>query len=768
MIAVVVLFKDQAKYMQGIERAILAQTHAPDHVVFAVDRCPEDYEEAQRIVAKHGWSCVHANTDMPDAGVLIGRTRDAALRMLPKDMSVIFTDGDCIPSERLVEHHAQYILQQGLVATTGYRVSQREDGTWEEDIRSTRLPYKATTFSRKADRLILGRAAESTMVLFGCNMGISSDALAFIRKRTQDVFGEDRVFASIFDGEWGFEETSIGPVLYAAGARLITLSPNISQVSHAWHPSRGAGVRGSDASVTYIDKMRETAVEIVTTGKAAKKRSSEWVRSCVGASGLPSWWNEVFPNLSEREQAQVACVLYSTARESTTEVIAQPSDESRVQSAIEMAYGGVDIPSGAKIQEGVTVEPSRFGAVNSNAENVSVIIPVHNQAENICAIFDALSAQSVIPHEYIVVADRCIDTSVSAVIGNAVKLKTRLTLVHRRIDEPGFRAGQVRNLGAEHATQDRLLFLDGDCVPCPTWIEAHMAALDEAGDTPAASFGLRKDQRAKGSEEFRNDTRTYRSMIPIFWVGKNAPVMVKGPVVSHMTTWSCNLGLNKAARDILVKLNGAVFSNELTKGIWGGEDTYLGMQLWDNNSVLIAVDPEPGHVKHLWHPRQTESALGEVNKLTHEKVVTSFGLSSADLSNTTENNLARSAAAHRVPGVYKLIEQEALSRSPNEEITKRALAYMCARALEFRPIRSVSTSQVAADSMYEEIIRVQEILARKAYPVKDIAEALQSSVSVSFQPVTEKDLILCPKCKTYMRAYKSSSRCPMCRSPYTE
>lgn len=768
MIAVVVLFKNQAKYMVEVERALLRQTYSPDLVVFAVDRCPEDYAEAQRIATKRGWVCVHANTDMPDAGVLIGRTRDAALSKIPSQASVLFTDGDCVPSEGWVEHHVRHLLQPGLVATTGYRVSQQENGTWEDDIRATRLPYKDTTFSNTADRLILGRAAESTMILFGCNMAMNAAALTYMRERTKEVFGEDRVFASIFDGEWGFEETSIGPVLYAAGAKLITLSPSTSKVFHAWHPSRGEGVRGSSASIAYIDKMRETCIEIITNGTAKKKRSSEWVRSCIGAKGLPEWWSSIFTNLSEREKAQLACVLYSTARESVTEMETPPSDESRIQSALDIAYNGVDIQQSSKPQEGVTLEPSRFGAVNSNAVNISVIIPIHNQSGNIDRIFEALGAQSVIPHEYIVVADRCKDTSVSSIISNALMLKTRLTLIHRNIDEPGFRAGQVRNLGVEHATQDRILFLDGDCVPCPTWIESHMNALDEAGDAPAASFGLRKDQRTKDSSEFRNDTRTYRSMIPIFWVGKNAPVMVKGPVVSHMTTWSCNLGLNKAARDILVKLNGAVFSNELTNGIWGGEDTYLGMQLWDNNAVLIAIDPEPGHVKHLWHPRQTESALGKVSKLTHDKAITTFGLGSADLSDTVENNLARSAVATRVPGIYSLVEQEALSRSTNSEITKRALAYMSSRAIEFRPVRSVATSRVAADSMYEEIIRVQEILTRKAYPVSEVARAMGTTVHVDFKPINEDGLILCKKCKTYMRERKSSVRCPMCRSHYAE
>lgn len=766
MISVIILLKDQKRYLTGIVDAITAQTVRPGQVILAVDRCLSDYEAASDIARENGWDAIHANVGMEDAGVLIGRTRNEALKLVQDDHHVIFTDGDCVPSTTWIEHHAHYLSTEIPTATTGCRFAQTEAGVWEEDIRITKLPYK-NTFSKEADKLVLGHAAESTMMLFGCNMGLNAAAIRLIKDRSAAEIFERTVFASVFDGEWGFEETSLGPVLYDAGARLIALSPKTSSVKHYWHPSRGAGVRGSKVSEEYLHAMRKPSIGIVRQASMHKRRSANWVMSCTTLVNAPMWWDSVFGYLSAREQAQLACVLYTNVVDIEEETNVPCGDLTKVKEAIEIASNGIELPAFTLTRQDIEMHtPSIFGTTNSNSVAVSVIIPLHNQTHNVERIFIALGGQTKIPHEYVVVVDRCTDTTVTAVITHAQHLKTKMVLVHRRESDEGFRAGQVRNLGVSHKTQGRVIFLDGDCVPCPTWVEAHMTAMDEAGDRyPVATFGLRKDQLKEGVEEYRNDTRTYRSMTPIFWKGRNLPVMNRGTVYGHMATWSCNLGLNTKAVELLTQLNGSVFSPLLTVGKWGGEDTYLGMQLWDNWGMLIAVSPEEGHVKHIWHPRAKESALGSEANLTHSKDATVFSREAADMADTVENNLIRSRSAENIPGIYKLLLERELPKSQCKGITQRALAYLCARSIEFTDSTSEAYNKCSADSMYKEILRLRSNMTALPMDVATVAMGMSTRIDCTFDPVIEEELEWCPKCKTFMPQSKSD-RCPMCRQKY--
>ena len=46
-------------------------------------------------------------------------------------------------------------------------------------------------------------------------------------------------------------------------------------------------------------------------------------------------------------------------------------------------------------------------------------------------------------------------------------------LIHVWQEDLGFRAGRARNLAVKSSHGEYLLFLDGDCIPRPSWISAH-------------------------------------------------------------------------------------------------------------------------------------------------------------------------------------------------------------------------------------------------------------------------------------------------------
>ena len=85
---------------------------------------------------------------------------------------------------------------------------------------------------------------------------------------------------------------------------------------------------------------------------------------------------------------------------------------------------------------------------------ISVIIPAHNEAEFLPATLEALRGQKYRPFETIVVTNGCSDNTAEVVRGKCDQLF--------ELEERGL--GPARNLGAEKARGNLLLFLDADTI----------------------------------------------------------------------------------------------------------------------------------------------------------------------------------------------------------------------------------------------------------------------------------------------------------------
>lgn len=94
---------------------------------------------------------------------------------------------------------------------------------------------------------------------------------------------------------------------------------------------------------------------------------------------------------------------------------------------------------------------------------VSVIVPVWNGAATLGACLQAIQSQTVepAPLEIIVVDDGSHDESSKVAAEYGVKVWR----------QPHAGAAAARNLGAQKAAGDLLLFTDADCEPLPDWIE---------------------------------------------------------------------------------------------------------------------------------------------------------------------------------------------------------------------------------------------------------------------------------------------------------
>jgi colanic acid/amylovoran biosynthesis glycosyltransferase len=115
--------------------------------------------------------------------------------------------------------------------------------------------------------------------------------------------------------------------------------------------------------------------------------------------------------------------------------------------------------------------------VRAEVPRVSVVMVTYNRRELLATALDALDAQTLAPHEVLVVDNGSTD-------GSAELLAARTSPAGLRV-LPGAAAGsvaQARNVAVSQATGDVIAFTDDDCRPQPTWLEALAAGLREGVD----------------------------------------------------------------------------------------------------------------------------------------------------------------------------------------------------------------------------------------------------------------------------------------------
>lgn len=102
-----------------------------------------------------------------------------------------------------------------------------------------------------------------------------------------------------------------------------------------------------------------------------------------------------------------------------------------------------------------------FPRPRSNRPFISIVIPAHNEAEFLPQTLEALKKQTYRNHETIVVTNGCTDGTADAVRGKCDQL----------FELPERGLGPARNLGAQNARGELLLFLDADTILEPNGLQ---------------------------------------------------------------------------------------------------------------------------------------------------------------------------------------------------------------------------------------------------------------------------------------------------------
>jgi len=297
----------------------------------------------------------------------------------------------------------------------------------------------------------------------------------------------------------------------------------------------------------------------------------------------------------------------------------------------------------------------------------SVIVTTYNRPDALTAVLEGLHAQrdlsltmpdgsaatpshrpasrrgeTVNAFEVIVADDGSTDETRQAV--EAFRPAFGCSLQHVWHADEGFRAGTIRNRAATRSRGERLIFLDGDCIPRPTFIAAHAAA--------ASDGTMARGSRALLSQRFTE--RVLRDRLPVHeWSGGawiktrlRRDVNRLSGLLAH--PWSRRAGAPSRDWRSVRTCNLAVWRRDFERvnGFderfvgWGYEDSDLAIRLI-NAGVRVRRAGSAATVLHCWHRENDRRFEGE--NLRRLQQTERSGVIRAELG------LAEAAACDTVP-----------------------------------------------------------------------------------------------------------------------
>ena len=245
-------------------------------------------------------------------------------------------------------------------------------------------------------------------------------------------------------------------------------------------------------------------------------------------------------------------------------------------------------------------------------ELISVIVTSYNWSRALEAVLNALDHQTDQVFEILVADDGSCPEEVAAIREVIKHCHLNVQLIWQ--EDHGFRAAKVRNRAAAVAKGDYLVFLDGDCIPRPDFIQRHRDLAEAGFWVP----GNRILMSQRFTEKLLSHQVTLLKHSGGYWwiqclrgnINRCLPLAYWPFSIgrkNHLFCWknakTCNLGVWK--HDFF-KVNGF---DERYQG-WGYEDSDLIIRLIRSGayrkSGKFAIP-----VFHLWHVEKDRSAEPE-------------------------------------------------------------------------------------------------------------------------------------------------------------
>lgn len=104
---------------------------------------------------------------------------------------------------------------------------------------------------------------------------------------------------------------------------------------------------------------------------------------------------------------------------------------------------------------------------NSNAIEITVVVPVRDEEESIRILLDGLLSQTLLPNEIVITDNGSIDATAD-IVEEIINSGAPIKLIREKEGLPG----RGRNVGVAHARCDWIAFIDAGNKPAPDWLEA--------------------------------------------------------------------------------------------------------------------------------------------------------------------------------------------------------------------------------------------------------------------------------------------------------
>ena len=239
----------------------------------------------------------------------------------------------------------------------------------------------------------------------------------------------------------------------------------------------------------------------------------------------------------------------------------------------------------------------------------SIIISVYNDSVALDIILKALQLQTKCDFEIIISEDGC-DEQISKIAEKWVP--TFKHIKHLTQPDNGFRKNIALNRAIIASNTDHLIFIDGDCIPHPFFIEAHQTHRGEG----CASAGRRAELGPDISTRIRTGKLPLKRLfkLPFYLlllpqlisdktghIGQGFPLRFIHAFTStrHIRILGCNFSCNKQD---LYKING--FNEDFIAAGWGEDSDiewrlrHINVQIYNIKFLAIQY--------HLYHKRWYE------------------------------------------------------------------------------------------------------------------------------------------------------------------
>ncbi len=227
--------------------------------------------------------------------------------------------------------------------------------------------------------------------------------------------------------------------------------------------------------------------------------------------------------------------------------------------------------------------------------SVTVVIPCYQSSDKLALTMAALDRQTY-PSELLSVV--VVDDGSDPPLRPPATQRVRVEMV--RQERSGFGIARARNLGAERASGDILIFLDSDMIPEPQWAEAHARWHHVVGD--ALTLGFRRHVEVSGlTAADVGIAAESGSLAPLFagrhqerpeWIEfhlERTSKLTRPETDLFRVVTGGNLGMR---RDTILELGG--FDTGFDR--WGAEDTELGYRAFTWGALLV-----PERAAAAWH-----------------------------------------------------------------------------------------------------------------------------------------------------------------------